>query len=282
MQISRYFLLFSLIATCTQADELVKSKAQLKKERKEQRAQEKKQSKAEKKNKYIHSMNFDELKETKIRYVQEGNIDAALRCLEKMKPICNDLAELHDTMFEYAELLYKTDDCEKAGTLYTEFVKLYPSSKKTEYAYYQSILCSFKQMRDAERDQTKTLETIELAKNFLEREMVFTEYATSVRKILAQSRERLFESEARIFEFYLSRGNLKSASKHLDTMKKDFSTILIEAPPRIIELEIKYAQIQNNKTMLEEKRAELATKFPERTMTLAQATKPKRTMLSRF
>jgi outer membrane assembly lipoprotein YfiO len=242
----------------------------------------KKTKKTKKKKNNIRKMSYDELKETKIRYQAENNLDAALRCLERMKPICNDLAELHDTLLEYADLLLQTNDLEKACTMYTEFTKLYPGSKKTEYAYHQAIVCSFKQVRDAERDQSKTKETIELALSFLERATVFTQYASAVGKILAQSRERLFESDSSIFNFYLSRGNLRSASKHLEIMKKEFATSVTQAEPKIIQMEMRFAQAQNNTRLFQEKQTELAQKFPTFSLTLAQTTKPKRSMMNRF
>ncbi len=209
--------------------------------------------KKDKKNKLIRSMTYDELKETKDRYIHEENFDAALRCLEKMKPICSDLAELHDIMLEYANLLFTTNDFEKAAAVYKEFAKFYPGSKKAEYASYRSILCCFKQIKDAERDQTKTKQTIELAEGFLERATVFTEHANDVHKILAESRDRLFASDASIFKYYISRGNLVSAKKHLEIMKKDFITLVAMAEPKLIELEMNFAQAQNNTALFEEK-----------------------------
>lgn len=176
-------------------------------------------------NKTINNMNFAELKEVKEKLIQEGNNASAIKYLEKMMPLCNDLDELKRIMMELAKLYFEADDFEKAGKMFNEFTVLYPGCDEAEFALYQAILSNFKLTLDAEHDQTKTQETKELALAFLERES-FTMYRKEVAGILNKCEERLFESDTMIFRCYLNIGNYSgqfaNAKKHLAIIKESY------------------------------------------------------------
>jgi outer membrane assembly lipoprotein YfiO len=185
--------------------------------RKKRRRKEKVQSAESKKT--LSHMNFLELKKSKDELTKSGNTTTAIKYLEKMVPLCNDLNELRVIMLEYANLLYETGSFDKASKMYNEFTVLYPGSDEVEEAMYRAVLCTFQLTLDAEHDQTKTLETCELAKTFLDRES-FTNFKNDVETILSKCEERLFESEMNIYKFYMGRGNYVSATKRLSGIKE--------------------------------------------------------------
>lgn len=165
---------------------------------------------------------YDELKKEKIAKVTANDKEGAIRYLEKMVPLCNDLNELKSIMLELADLLFDTALYGKAADMYHEFTILYPGSNEVEYALYRAIVSNFKLTLDAEHDQSKTLATKELAQKFLERGDLFTTNKKEVENILAQCDEKLLAVEENIMRFYIKRGNTKSAQRRLDNMKKEF------------------------------------------------------------
>lgn len=191
--------------------------------------------------KTLSTMNFDELKKSKQEFVKSGDKQSAIKYLERMVPICNDLEELKAIMLELAQLLYEAEDYTKASKMYHEFTLLYPGSDEVEYAMYQAITSSFKLTLDAEHDQSKTVETRELIQAFLDRAS-FTTYKKEVQELAVKCDERLLESDINIFNFYMKRGNYLAASARLSTIKKAYAGKTIPGIElRIANLERVYA-----------------------------------------
>jgi len=235
------------------------------------------------KHKAFRDLTYEELKENKNRLVKEGRKETAIRHIEKMMPMCNDIQELRDMTLEIADLLFDSGDLKKAEQLYTQFTQLYPGDKNIEYASYKAILCSFWKTLDAQRDQTKTRHTIELAEKFLERSTIFTKHSPEVSKILVNCKNKLFESEVNIFRFYLDRGDFTSAKNRLENIEKEFQGALTEAEPQIILMACDLATKINDEELLQEKTDELKLKFPnyEETIKIVKSEK-KATFLDKF
>lgn len=233
-------------------------------------------------NKTLSSMNFQELKQSKELLVAAGNKDVAIKYLEKMIPQCTDMHDLAEIMIELGNLYYDTGRLAKAFTMYREFVNLYPGSDHVEYALYRAVVCKFDGISDAERDQTPTKETIELAEEFLERSDLFVTCKDKVEEILKKCRERLFENEMTVFNFYLFNKRFIAANKRLDSIKKEFIKLEPELEPRIMLLDIELAQAQNNNELVEQKQSELITKFPDYVIQTAQNIPKKKSWLERF
>lgn len=232
--------------------------------------------------KTLRDMTYPELKAAKDKYLLANDKHTALRFFEKMVPMCNDLDDQRVIMLEFADLLFDTGDLEKAGKMYAEFSALYRGNAKVEYASYKGILCNFYATLDAEHDQTKTKDTIELAQNFLARQDVFTTHAKDVTEILHNCQKKLFDNEVTIFNFYLNRGSFKSAQKRLEGLRKDFIGVL-PVEPQLLVLECTLAERQNNNDLLTKKQAELSEKFPSFAQELAQAKgAEKKSFMARF
>lgn len=190
-------------------------------------------------------MNLDELKQKKDDLITANDKLTAIKYAEKMIPMCNDLDERGLIMLDLADLYLDTGNLKKAESLYKEFAALYPNYKVkeedlTEKALYKEIMCSFFSILDADRDQTKTKETISLTDAFLCRP-VFTTYKKDVENIKKQCCRRSIDSEISIVNYYLHRGSIRAAEHRIAKMEQHFSSqidFLPEAPTLINDLKM--------------------------------------------
>jgi outer membrane assembly lipoprotein YfiO len=206
---------------------------------------------------------YDELKELQLFYLEKEDYYLALKYTEKMIAKCDNAEELCLLTFTVADLLFKQKDYQRAGTMFSEFIRLYPGSPYVEYASYHAILCLFEQTHSAVRDQSLTRETIAAAQAFLKRSDVFRQYVDEVQNILNACRHRLFDHELGIFNFYLYRGSTKSAKKRLEGLRRDFGALLPDTEPIILLQECRLAYALKNPEEAEHKAIELATRFPD-------------------
>jgi len=228
--------------------------------------------------------NYQIIKETKDSLLARGKKEDAIKKLEKMIPLCNNIQELKGITLEIADLLFETGSIGKAEELFKRFSNLYPGDAKVEYALYKATLCSFWQTLDMERDQSKTKNTISLAKKFLDRKEVFTQYIDEVGKMMVDCQQRLFDSEVSVFRFYLKRNDYISANHRLAAIEKEFTDKIPDLDAQIIMLTCELAEKINNKELLEQKQKELKEKYPEtqKAITLAKAEKPKNSYVDKF
>jgi outer membrane assembly lipoprotein YfiO len=236
--------------------------------KKKRKPKKKRESKSQKERHTLNTMTYEELKEAKDRYLKNNDKPTALKFLAKMVPKCDDLKELHVIMLELADLHYTLGEFEDAGTVYQEFIKLYPGSEKVEYATYKALVCSFDQIRDADRDQSKTKDTLELANTFLNRS-VFVTHRKQVQEIATKCQQRLLDSDISVINFYLNRGSNNAAQKRLAQVRENFIAPLPASEATILALEANVAQAQNDLKLAENKRLELALKFPTQSAALA-------------
>ncbi|MFC1841974.1 outer membrane protein assembly factor BamD, partial [Candidatus Dependentiae bacterium] len=170
--------------------------------------------------KAFRDLDYEELKRGKNRLLSEGRKELAIKHIEKMIPLCNDVQELRSLRLEEADLFFETGDLKKAEQFYSEFVQLYPGDQNIEYASYKSILSNYWLTLDAERDQSVTKNTIALSKNFLDRSNIFKEYTSEVEKICLDCQNILFKSEISICKDYINRGDYLSARTRLANIEK--------------------------------------------------------------
>lgn len=248
--------------------------------RREQKIEKKRKDASQKEHKDIRSwfapkltyteMNFAELKEaTKIR-IEKEQWDVAIRYLERLIILCEDINEKAELIIQLADIQLNQGFFDDAATQYKEFIHLYPGNKHSEYAHYQSILCTSKRMLSPDRDQTKTEETIELANKFLE-QTTFNQYRDQVLEIRGLCYQTLGHSELNIGEFYIKQGNFLAAQRRLETIRTDWL-------PKAPEIELRLAQLESNLSL------EFADFTPPKSsLIITEAAKPKKTdMASRF
>ncbi|HML19418.1 MAG TPA: outer membrane protein assembly factor BamD [Candidatus Dependentiae bacterium] len=165
----------------------------------------------------MSDMSYEELKARKDELLKTDK-KTAIKYLERMSHMHTDYNELKNITLELAQLLFETEDYAKASKMYHDFTLLFPGSDEAEFALYQAILASFNMILDPEHDQSKTIETQELAQTFLERSS-FTAYKKEVEEIILKCQKRLLESEINIFNFYIKRGNFVAAKSRLSAIK---------------------------------------------------------------
>jgi outer membrane assembly lipoprotein YfiO len=201
-------------------------------------------------------MTYEELKQAKTVALAADDKEKAMEYLARMLVLGSDLGALQEVRLELADLCFDTGELSEAEIGYKGFVTLYPGSEYVEYVRYRTVLCCFYQTLDAERDQTKTKETIKLAQDFL-KNPEYKQYAADIKTISNQCTDQLFESEKNIFTFYVERNQLASAERRLGQMKDQFERIT-RFVPMILALECQLAQTQGNTILFQEKQTALA------------------------
>lgn len=216
-----------------------------------------------KKNKTLSEMNFDELKEAKNRAVKAKNTEIALKYMQKMLPLCNDLTEHATLMLETADALLATGAVKEASSMYQDFSTMYPGHARIKYASFKAIDCSYATVLIAERDQTATLTTIELAETFLTQNDSCKDYYKEVETILSACYKLRFDSEVSIINFFIKQKNIASAQKRIERIREKQLPVFPAGERELIELECLVASKKNDTELLLQKQTELATKFPE-------------------
>ena len=103
----------------------------------------------------------------------------------------SDTLQAEGTLQSYIEAL----------TEYREFLALYPTDPRADYAQYKLGMVYFRQMRRPERDQTETQNAISEFEVFVER-FPNSEFLGEVRSQLREARDRLSESNFVVGQFY--------------------------------------------------------------------------------
>lgn len=232
--------------------------------------------------KTMSDMNYDELKVAKNKAVASGNKEVALKYMEKMIPICNDLSERAALMLEVADARFENGLHVEAGTMYQEFTVMYPGHEKSTYAEFKSIECSYATILIAERDQTATKNTLELAQAFLTKYKPGKEYYDKVATIVTTCNERLFESELSIIKFYLHQKNKLSVEKRLKKLRESMLSVLPACEQTLIETECLFAELTQDTELLVQKQAELATKFPINNVKVLAGNAPRVDYMTKF
>lgn len=231
--------------------------------------------------KLLSEMTFDEVIVSKDRVMAGKNYISGIKYIERALKLNDDINETEKLLIEYADTLYICQRYEKASRSYNELANLYPGSDKVEYALYQAVVCSSMLILDAERDQSKTQETIELADQFLQRADIFTEYKAKVEAIKEKAIRTLVQSEFNVYQFFVNSYEYSQAQHRLDGIRKDWLTKLPDLEPEILVLECNLAEKQNKLDIITEKKKELQDKFPQATIELAQ-NKQRTNFLHRF
>ncbi len=231
--------------------------------------------------KLLSEMTFDEVIVSKNRVMAGKNYVSGLKYIERALRLADDIDETEKLLLEYANTLYICQRYEKASRAYNELVNLYPGSDEAEYALYQAVVCSSMLILDAERDQTKTNETIDLANQFLQRADVFVEYKEKVEAIKQSALRTLAQSEFDRCRFYINSAEYSQAQHRLNGIRKDWLVKLPDLEPDVLVLECTIAEKQKKPDLISEKKKELQDKFPQATIELAQ-NKQRTNFLHRF
>ena len=189
---------------------------------------------------------FSEMKPAELReqyqyHLERDNKRLALKYLERLVQVTTDHSTRRELLVAYGELLFDAGNYTTASKIFAEYLMLYPGDEQVERALYQTIRCSFRQMRSADRDQSITQNTIDRAKQFLSRSEIFTTYQKEVEEILSTCYQRLFDHEANVLHQKLiqpTEASLTAAQMRLDYLTSEIAPhIQDDTAPMIAMLE---------------------------------------------
>jgi outer membrane protein assembly factor BamD (BamD/ComL family) len=198
-----------------------KLKKKRKNKRREKYLERKKQAEDKKQtgliSKSIREQDACELKHNLEIYLKYNNYDLAIKYIEMLIAKVTDFVVIRDYRLQLADLCFKTEKYQKAGSVYTEYYESYPGDANAEYALSQAILSKYKQVRACDQDNVVTQEVIDLSKQYLQNKS-YQKYQKQILELFDACSYQLFESEVKVFEHYFKQGNLKSAQRRLDYM----------------------------------------------------------------
>lgn len=144
-----------------------------------------------------------------------------------------------DAKLALADSYYKQEGIENyivAVQQYEEFIKLYPSSVKADYAQFQIGICYFNQIGKPGRDQTNTYNAIDAFKKLIENSPR-SSFIQEAKDYLIKSYINLNNHQLAIIKFYLK-------YKKWDVAINRFEEILANSPKESITAETYYYYIK--------------------------------------
>ncbi|MFC1894618.1 outer membrane protein assembly factor BamD [Candidatus Dependentiae bacterium] len=211
--------------------------------------------------KTIENLNFDELKKRTLSSLENKKNDQAIAFLEKIVAEHPDKENIYEYKLMLADCYFDTGNLPSSYELYKHYYEFYPSDSKAEYATYRSILSKFYQTLQPDCDQSDTLQSINLCKNYLENTQ-FGQYQNDIKDIQHTCERKLIDKEVYVYNFYLKKGNYKAAKNRLTHLKKNYLDKNPSLDARLLFLESKLAQKEKDKTILNEKIEKLLDKYP--------------------
>ncbi|MGA9657569.1 MAG: outer membrane protein assembly factor BamD [Asticcacaulis sp.] len=118
---------------------------------------------------------------------------------------------------------YQADNYADAVKAADEFIKLYPGSELTPYAYYMKAICSFEQIVDVGRDQGYTDSAKALLSDVVRR-YPDSEYAKDARVKLDMVQDQLAGKEMDVGRWYLNDNQPLAAIGRFKTVASDYQT----------------------------------------------------------
>lgn len=126
------------------------------------------------------------------------------------------LAEL-----QIGDIHFERGEYEEASSYYHDFVELHPSHPKVAYALYRNGLCSYKQMRDVQRDQAPTREAVAQFKALLER-YPSSEWSADAQMRLIECQNQLADQDIEIGDYYYDQHAWYAAARRYRLALNDY------------------------------------------------------------
>jgi outer membrane protein assembly factor BamD len=219
---------------------------------------------------------YEKLEVEKTKRTEQQDYSTAIKYAEQMIKKClpddpNYVVKVSALLLEIADLLFKDSQYLKASQRYAEFAALNPGSDQIEYALYRAIESSSFCLNIADRDQTKTEETLALADSFLKQDH-FTTYASQVNAIRHTCLTRLIESELSICSFYMRRQRLQSAEKRIMSIRlnESYKAILEVSAPLAQEILMLENTLEEKKSLLQQQTKHIQLVENKRTKKMAE------------
>lgn len=240
--------------------------------------QEKKTVKAPTKS--IKDMTFQEAAAAKAYHTYMKNTDMVIRCAQRMLAVGNNQEEMRNLRLELAETFLEKQNYTEAERYALDYQKHYPGSTDARYAGYLAIKANFLSKLTADRDQTKTEVTIQLARDFLNKYPQDSEYRQSVQdmieicyKDLITREINVIQSQINKYKYSRSTTALTGAHKRITYIKDMLLPHVKTEEPHVIQMELKLAQMSGKQDVIRTLEQQLQTKYPNYSTQVAQADK---------
>jgi outer membrane assembly lipoprotein YfiO len=232
--------------------------------------------------KAVKDLTEEELEKAQAFSLRIDDQERVIKYVEQLMLVSADANKLEKLSLELADLYFNTGDYEKAEKGYEAYVNKYPGNAHNEYARYQHILCSFYLTYTADRDQTKTHDTLALIRAYYENPDLYTAYVEQVKTIELGCRQKLYEHECNILQTYLNLGHYTAAQERVAYIKEE-CVPTVKNEYQILAFEYEIAKKTKNETMLTQVAQALAAQYPQSPLVLAYNNEsPKRDNTQRF
>ncbi|MCA1762374.1 MAG: outer membrane protein assembly factor BamD [Cryomorphaceae bacterium] len=154
-------------------------------------------------------------------YYEEEEYEKALSLFDELGTIMRGGPESENVHFYIANCHFKLRDYYFANYYYKNFVKTYPSSQRSEVAYYRSAYCSYLNSPKSSLDQSETEKAIDEFQLFLNR-YPQTDLKDSTNTMIAELRAKLEKKAFDNAKLYYLTEDYKSATVALKNLMRDF------------------------------------------------------------
>lgn len=168
--------------------------------------------------------------------VDAGDLKESIKAFEEVERQYPASPLATDAQIMSAYSAYKIDDYDQAISTLDRFVKLYPNSESTPYAYYLIALCYYEQISDVARDQKITGQAMSALRDVVRR-FPDTDYARDAKIKLDLTEDHLAGKEMQVGRYYLSRGDTLAAINRFRYVIENYQTTshVPEALHRLVE-----------------------------------------------
>lgn len=205
------------------------------------------------------------IQENKVAAAQQReDVEATMAQIEKLIATYPDNPKVPEYKLQLADYHLKEGQFAPAFERYQQFCRLYPAHEKVEYARHHAILAKFYQTLkiSSDCDSSDTEETIKMCDAYLN-DNAMRGNRNDITDIRNTCEDRLIDKEVHVFNAYLRRGKYQSAQNRLDNLKKNYLPKDQSLSPRLLYLECKLAQQQNQADTAMKNFETLVSQFPD-------------------
>ena len=118
---------------------------------------------------------------------------------------------------------YQRNDYDDSINAANRYITLHPAGKDAPYAYYLVALANYEQIKDVQRDQTRTRQALESLEE-VQRRFPESPYAVDAGQRAQLARDHLAAKEMDVGRYYLNHGSYLSGINRFKTVVTDYQT----------------------------------------------------------
>mgnify|MGYP001025860375 FL=1 len=166
-----------------------------------------------------------ELYDEGMRLAAGGDADKAAEVFMQVRTYYPAHELARRALLATADAYFDKENFDAALRSYQEYRMLYPTDVEAGYSLFRIGMCHYRQMADADRDQSATTRAVASLESFLGA-YPGSPYAEEAKKALAQARGRLAEHELAIGRFYLRKHNMSAACARFSSVRERYRDVV--------------------------------------------------------